>query len=157
MCSVKRGAVRIEGYINRVLRKLIKRGIGRWEKKFHFAEDCDGVVIELFIVFPPMKNHLMKHMSKVLNSGEMADVTFIVKGQHLPAHQVMVATASTVLAGMFKADEFPNGSSKIIEMNDEEPENFRQLLRYIYTGDIPRNERGDSAIKSLFLAADKYL
>ena len=41
-------------------------------------------------------------------------------------------------------------------MNDEEPENFRQLLRYIYTGDIPRNEQ-DSAIKSLFVAGDKYL
>ena len=148
--------VRIEGYVNGVLRKLKKKGYGEWAKKFKFSQDCDGVVVELFIVFPPKENQLMKHMSSVLKSGEMADVTFIVKGQHLPAHQVMVATASTVLAGMFEADKFKNGSSKIIELNDEEPENFRQLLSYIYTGDIPRNEQ-DSAIKSLFLAADKYL
>jgi hypothetical protein len=85
----------------------------------------------------------------------MADLKFIVKGQETTAHAAILAAASPVMAAMFEPGKFKEGQSKIVEIDDIEPEVFQQLLHYVYTGTAPKLE-DETITEPLFLAADKY-
>jgi uncharacterized protein (DUF2249 family) len=124
-------------------------------KSWEFT-DCYSVHLELVLQFPSKENHLLRRMSNLLKTREMADVTFIVKGQEIRAHHLIVASASSVIAAMLEPNKFKEGTSKTVVIEDEEPEVFNQLLQYIYTGTFQVKEN-ESIPELLFLAADKYL
>lgn len=116
--------------------------------KFRIDVDCE----------PIMKNgefKLLNHLSQLLYSGsDTADFQFIVKGEKIPVHKLILEGGSPVLAAMFQHD-MTEKASGTIEIKDVEPKVFRQLLHYLYTGDAPE-VKDDGMTEPLFVAADKY-
>ena len=105
----------------------------------------------------PMKNgevDILNHLGQLLYSGTDSDVNFIVKEKKMTGHKLIIRGGSPVLAAMFEHDMIEK-SSGAIEINDIEPNVFRQLLHFLYTGNAP-NVEDDEMTEPLFIAADKY-
>jgi len=114
---------------------------------FRVAVDCE----------PLMKDgefDLINHLGQLLYSGTDSDIQFIVKGEKIPGHKLILRGSSPVLAAMFEHD-MTEKASGTIEIKDVEPKVFRQLLHYLYTGDAPEADENDMT-EPLFIAADKY-
>uniref|UniRef100_A0A182VAD9 BTB domain-containing protein n=1 Tax=Anopheles merus TaxID=30066 RepID=A0A182VAD9_ANOME len=77
---------------------------------------------------------LVAQLAQLCLNADNADVTFIVKGQHLPAHRIILATRSEY----FRALLF--GALKESKQNeitlDVSVDAFRYLMKYIYTGSL---------------------
>ena len=84
-----------------------------------------------------------------------SDVTINVTGQQFRAHKVILATRSPVFAAMFEHPSKENMTG-IVDIADIEVNVFKELLRYIYTGQVP-SLRMDEVAAGLLAAADKYL
>ena len=116
--------------------------------KFRIDVDCE----------PLMKNgefKLLNHLSHLLYSGsDSADFHFIVKGEKIPVHKLILEGGSPVLAAMFQHD-MTEKASGTVTIDEVEPIVFRQLLHYLYTGDAPE-VKDDGMTEPLFVAADKY-
>ena len=82
-----------------------------------------------------------------------ADVTFIVQGQPIKAHKNILSVRSQYFQRMFDSDVEENIKDEV-KVPDVEPEIFRGLLRFLYSGLAPENVT-DKAL-DLLLAADKY-
>ncbi|XP_014227699.2 protein roadkill-like isoform X1 [Trichogramma pretiosum] len=74
-------------------------------------------------------------------------------GKEIPAHRLMLATASPVFKAMFTHDMMEN-QNKLVEMTDVSHEATVEMLRYIYTGSVGNNET--SLTINLLAAAEKY-
>jgi len=119
----------------------------------YFNEQNIQIIFELT---PKCQDTKLAHMSTLLESGFMADVQFVVKGEKIAAHLPIVASVSPAMAAMFGA-EHCNASvkwfeGKYIPINDTEPEVFREMLRYLYAGKRPKPE----LVEPLMVAAEKY-
>jgi hypothetical protein len=82
-----------------------------------------------------------------------SDVQFIVEDQAFEAHLAIVASASPIMAAMFKSGKFQEADYKTVHINDIEPEVFEQMLSYLYTGVVPKMKE---LAELILLAADKY-
>ena len=114
---------------------------------FRVAVDCE----------PLMKDgefDLINHLGQLLYSGTDSDIQFIVKGEKIPGHKLILRGSSPVLAAMFEHD-MTEKASGTIEIKDVEPKVFRPLLHYLYTGDAPEVDE-NGMTEPLFIAADKY-
>ena len=69
------------------------------------------------------------------------------------AHLAIISAASPVMAAMFQPGNFQEGSTKMVKINDFDPEIYQQMLRYIYTGVAPEMLKH---LEDLFKIADKY-
>jgi hypothetical protein len=105
-------------------------------------------------------------LSKMFDFSFLCDVHFVVKGETIGAHLVIVASASPVMATMFEPGKFKEGSDKTAHINYTEPEVFRQMLLYLYVGIVvgmnelflPLLEAADCyQIDSLKTECEKYL
>ena len=96
-----------------------------------------------------------RHLSKMLHQGIYSAVQFIVKGEKIPAHIYLLQVGSPVLAAMFASD-MTEASTRTALINDIEPNVFRQLLHYLYTGTLSFTTEIVEIIYPLFIAADKY-
>ena len=97
---------------------------------------------------------LLRHLKSFLHDGIYSDVQFVVKGEKIPGHTRIIRTGSPVLDVMFQTD-MSEASSRTVVINDVEPKMFRQLLRYLYIGEVPE-VGGDDMTEALFIVADKY-
>ncbi|KAI3417080.1 BTB/POZ domain-containing protein 3 [Globodera pallida] len=117
----------------------------------------------------PKANSLAGRMLNLLDSGDRADVHFLVgegdKKKLLPAHKAIMEKASGVFEGMFRFDEAnakaaaaagtgPSEEIKPVEVTDVEAGAFKAMLAFIYADDLS-GLNGDYAISVLY-AADKY-
>ena len=105
--------------------------------------------------FAEGERQVLTHLSKLLDTQSMADVTFIVKGEKIGAHSAIVVSASPVICAMLEEDKFKEGRTKEVKIDDIDPLVFKEMLRYLYTGKSPKLEEDDMT-EPLFLAADKY-
>jgi BTB/POZ domain len=112
------------------------------------------IYLELPPKTPPDVQTVLNNFSKMFDLAFMCDVHFVVQGETIGAHFNILASASPVLAAMFEPGKFKEGSSKTAHINDTEPEVFRQMLRYLYTGKVLR--MNELAVP-LLQAADYYL
>ena len=106
---------------------------------------------------PQMKNgetDLIDRLGRLFVSAIGSDIKFIVQGKEIPAHSVILHGSSPVFDAMFEHD-MTEASNRSVTVEDTEPDVFRQLLQYLYTGDAPDLEEEDMA-ELLFVAADKY-
>ncbi|XP_014226060.1 speckle-type POZ protein B-like [Trichogramma pretiosum] len=74
-------------------------------------------------------------------------------GKKIPAHRIMLATASPVFRAMFNHDMLEN-KSEIVDMIDVSHDSAVEMLRYIYTSTVETQEFCKTA--ELLVAADKY-
>ena len=95
---------------------------------------------------------LQTDLLKLLETPD-ADVTFIVQGQPIKAHKNILSVRSKYFQRMFDSDVEENIKDEV-KVPDVEPEIFRGLLRFLYSGLAPENVT-DKAL-DLLLAADKY-
>lgn len=96
---------------------------------------------------------VLHDLIQLLESGNLSDVTFIVENEEIRAHKLVLSTRNSVFSSMFECDkaEKKNGRVTIIDI---EPEVFKLLLRFIYSGRISDVDT-DNLLK-LMVAGDKY-
>ena len=71
-----------------------------------------------------------------------------------PAHKVILAARSPVFARMFEHDMQESSSNKV-KVDDLDPDTLKEMLVYMYTGQVPKIEQ-DKVAYGLLYAADKY-
>jgi speckle-type POZ protein len=104
--------------------------------------------------FAEGERHVLTHLSKLLDTQSMADVTFVVKNEKIGAHSAIVVSASPVICAMLEKDKFLEGVTKEVKIDDIDPAVFKEMLRYLYTGKTKKMD--EDMAEPLFLAADKY-
>ena len=87
----------------------------------------------------------------LLQSGTLADFTFVVSGKEFAVHKAFLAARSPVFAGMFEHDMKEQIENRL-ELPDIDMEVFEVLLSYIYSDKIPDL---DKFALELFSVADK--
>jgi speckle-type POZ protein len=105
--------------------------------------------------FAKGERQVLTHLSNLLDSQSMADVTFIVQNEKIGAHSAIVGSGSPVICAMLEEGSVQEGQTKTVKIDDIDPAVFKEVLRYLYTGRTPKLDQDDMT-KSLFLAADKY-
>jgi BTB/POZ domain len=100
------------------------------------------------------ERQVLNHLSKLLDTQSMADVTFVVNGERIGAHSAIVVSASPVLCAMLEKDKFLEGVTNKVKIDDIEPSVFKDMLRNLYTGRVL--ELNEDEMIDLFVAADKY-
>uniref|UniRef100_A0A914HMW6 BTB domain-containing protein n=1 Tax=Globodera rostochiensis TaxID=31243 RepID=A0A914HMW6_GLORO len=119
----------------------------------------------------PKPNSLVGRIKHLLDTGNGADVHFLVRGggdekELLPAHKAILMAASDVFEAMFPFDarnakaaaaaawKDPSEETKAVEVPDVELGAFKAMLSFIYADDVS-GLNGDNAIAVLY-AAKKY-
>jgi len=146
-----------------MLKKLAESG-----SKFHkfdaTAESSSSWRLVIDLVYFALPDHssviadqpklrLQEEFGQLLESGEESDVTFIVQGEKIKAHKIVLTTRCEVFKSMFGSG-MEESFSKEVDINDIEPKAFRQFLRFLYTN-MPPKYAEDSTME-LLAAADKY-
>lgn len=90
---------------------------------------------------------------KLFESGRNADVSFLVQGERIPAHKLVLESRCAVFDRMLESD-MEEGISKVITVTDIEPRIFKELLKFLYAEHQPQIAGKD--LLDLLLAADKY-
>jgi speckle-type POZ protein len=73
-----------------------------------------------------------------------------------PAHKVILAARSPVFAKMFEHDMQESANNKV-KVDDIQPDVFKVVLTYMYTGQVPKFSTGENnVVYELLYAADKY-
>ncbi|KAM9472415.1 speckle-type POZ protein isoform 1-T2 [Salvelinus alpinus] len=80
------------------------------------------------------------------------DCSLCVAGQEFQAHKAILAARSPVFSAMFE-HEMEESKKNRVEINDVEPEVFKEMMCFIYTGKAPNL---DKMADDLLAAADKY-
>ena len=96
----------------------------------------------------------LERFGRMLSTGKGSDFEFVVQGTVIPAHSFIIEESSPVLTAMFQHD-MQEASNRSVKVQDIEPDVFRQLLHYVYTGDAPDLEN-EEMTEPLYIAADKY-
>ena len=80
---------------------------------------------------------LQRSLRKFLNNDEFSDVTFIVQGQFVYAHRIVLSLVSERFRAMFSSG-FRESVDREIPLPDVSLHEFMQMMEYIYTGALPR-------------------
>jgi len=96
---------------------------------------------------------MVSHLTELFEKQVAVDVKFVVKSQPIGAHVNVVVPFSPVMAAMLDNDRFQEGLTKTVHIDDMEPDVFKEMLRYLYTGTVPQLEQ---MTESLFVAADRF-
>lgn len=96
---------------------------------------------------------LASDMGALQNDTDSADTTVVVGEEEFRVHAAVLSARSSV----FKALLHRKGDRKSISLSEIEPDVFKLLLRYLYTGELPQ---GDAATvemhQHLLVAADRF-
>jgi speckle-type POZ protein len=95
------------------------------------------------------EKNVLNYLGHIFNSGIDSDIEFIVKGEKIAGHKLILCGRSPVLSDLIKIN------IDKIYINDTEPKVFRLLLLYLYTGNVPYGGN-DHVTELLFIAARKY-
>ena len=82
------------------------------------------------------KEELLGDFGKLFENMIHFDVIFNVGDQQFTAHKDILVARSPIFAAMFKHSTKENLTGEV-EVLDIEPDVFKELLRYIYTGEVP--------------------
>ncbi|CAN6216004.1 unnamed protein product [Urochloa humidicola] len=149
---------------------LIKRSDLEGYRRRYVKDDC--ILVECAINVLPGKSKypaatlsvpssdLHRQFGELLRSQKGADITFLVAGEHVPAHRSLLAARSPV----FMAELFGDKEDKVapcVEIKDMEVEVFRTMLYFVYTDTVPELDQlnGEQAMamaQRLLEAADRY-
>ncbi|XP_023313623.1 protein maternal effect lethal 26-like [Trichogramma pretiosum] len=90
----------------------------------------------------------------VFNNRKFCDAVLNTSGSNIPAHRLMLATASPVFRALFSQDDTFLNKIEIVNMKDVSYETAEEMLRFIYTGTIESHEI--TLIIDLLVTAVKY-
>ncbi|CAB9509976.1 zipper-like transcriptional regulator 1 [Seminavis robusta] len=86
---------------------------------------------------------LDRRLRHFFNDDEFSDVTFIVQGQKVYGHRLVLSIVSDCFRAMFTTG-FRESQEMEIELNDVSLEAFLAVMEYIYTGQTPKMDPGPS-------------
>ncbi|NXR19851.1 SPOPL protein, partial [Cinclus mexicanus] len=95
---------------------------------------------------------LAEDLGNLWETTRFTDCSFYVGGQEFKAHKSVLAARSPVFNAMFE-HEMEESKKNRVEINDVDPEVFKEMMRFIYTGKAPNLEK---MADNLLAAADKY-
>ena len=85
---------------------------------------------------------LRRHLGELLETEKGADVVFEVGGETVAAHRCVLAARSAVFrAELFGPMKEGNAAGVVIRVEDMEVEVFKMLLRFAYTGSLPKKKQ----------------
>ncbi|CAL4902183.1 unnamed protein product [Urochloa decumbens] len=107
---------------------------------------------------PP--SDLSKHLGDMLDQGDLADISFDVRGEIFRAHKAVLAARSPVFMAELYGGMKEKGMERIA-IDDMQPVVFGALLRFVYTDVLmlPGDLEGDDyreMVRHLLEAADRY-
>ncbi|KAJ7422187.1 Speckle-type POZ protein-like protein [Pitangus sulphuratus] len=94
---------------------------------------------------------LAEDLGNLWETTRFTDCSFYVGGQEFKAHKSVLAARSPVFNAMFE-HEMEESKKNRVEINDVDPEVFKEMMRFIYTGKAPNLEK---MADNLLAAADK--
>lgn len=101
------------------------------------------------------EKNIIQGLKRLLYSQSQCDVQFVCKnGEVVGAHTLILSAGSPVFAAMFQSKSLEAGVNKV-KIDDCEMDVVKQLLIYLYTGNVP-NLSDDEAILLFFKLSDKY-
>ncbi|KAL1763418.1 speckle-type POZ protein, partial [Sigmodon hispidus] len=95
---------------------------------------------------------LADELGELQENGSFADCCLVVAGQEFRAHKAILAARSPVFKAMFEHDMEERRKNRV-EIHDLEPQVFRAMMDFIYTGKVPNLH---SMADAVLFAADKY-
>ncbi|KFO30080.1 Speckle-type POZ protein [Fukomys damarensis] len=95
---------------------------------------------------------LADELAGLWESSRFTDCCLCVAGQEFQAHKAILAIRSPVFNAMFE-HEMEERRKNRVEISDVEPEVFKEMMWFIYTGKAPNLDR---MAHDLLAAADKY-
>lgn len=101
----------------------------------------------------PPRSRLNEDYSQLFESGDHADLTFVVQGEDIRAHKLILTVRSKYFQLMFKT-KMEESSSNKIHVTDVAPKVFEELLKFLYSGVPPKYVEKETL--QLLAVADKY-
>ena len=98
-----------------------------------------------------LKRSIVVDIATLLEDDIFTDVIFKVQDKEYKAHKAILSARSAIFKAMFNG-KFTEAKSPI-ELRDQSPQTFKQLLTYLYTGILP--EIIDNP-DELYITADKF-
>ncbi|KAH0517681.1 Speckle-type POZ protein [Microtus ochrogaster] len=95
---------------------------------------------------------LVDELGKLWENSRFTDCCLVVAGQEFQAHKAILAARCPVFRAMFRDDREENKKNRI-EIHDLEPQVFKTVMGFIYTGKAPDLH---SKADAVLAAADKY-
>jgi len=90
---------------------------------------------------------------QLLESAANSDVTFLVQGERIQAHKLVLSTRCQYFRRMFESNT-QEGLINEVRVTDISPDVFRGLLRFLYSDALPKDF--PEIALDLLVAADKY-
>jgi speckle-type POZ protein len=126
-----------------------------------FSVKCDLIVTKIrtediaqFVMVPPSDMH--ERFDRILQTGELADVTLEVSGETFAAHWCLLAARSSVFMEQFLP--MKESADPHVQISNMDSRVFRVMLRFIYTDSLPELDDGETMemAQRLFIAARRY-
>ncbi len=110
------------------------------------------------IVEIPRPN-ISEDLASILHSGENSDFSFVVEGESMPAHRLIVASRSPVFKALLDSN-MREGIEETVHIHDVRAPAFRLLLHFVYTDCLPPDFSGENLevtmAQHLLAAADRF-
>lgn len=111
---------------------------------------------ELIKVPPP---HLGTDLATLLNSESGADVTFVVEGEEMKVHKIILVARSEYFDKLLTSP-MKEGQEGRVVINHIKPAIFRIMLHFVYTDSLPEELEGQNftveVAQHLLVVADEY-
>ena len=98
----------------------------------------------------------LQDFAKLLSDTELADVSFVVGGQHFHGHRCVLAARSTYFNSLFNSRWQKREGNVVIE--GVRAGAFRVLLRYLYAEEVPEEEGCGEGLEpgEMAVVADRF-
>jgi len=97
---------------------------------------------------------LRRDLQQLFDAGENTDVTFLVRGEHVKAHKILLSARCPHFDRMFRDRMFFSESrDNEVHILDASPAVFRELIQFLYSGKVPEFSK---ETYELMVVADKY-
>ena len=103
------------------------------------------------------ENRMTDDISKLFENSLFTDAAINVRGTLFKVHKAVISARCPVFWAMFNPDtKMKEQYESVVEIEDIQPIVFREVLRYMYTGEIESTEIVCEHVCELMVAADKY-
>ncbi|CAL5039866.1 unnamed protein product [Urochloa decumbens] len=150
---------------------LIRRSDLEGSRRRYVKDDC--ILVECAINVLPGKpkdpaatlsvpsSDLHRQFGELLRSQKAADITFLVAGEHVPAHRSLLAARSPVFMAELFGGMKEMVAAPCVEVKEMKVEVFRAMLHFVYTDTVPeldrlKEDQATAMARRLVEAADRY-
>ncbi|XP_069473491.1 speckle-type POZ protein-like [Ambystoma mexicanum] len=103
--------------------------------------------------FTMPESTLAEDLGALCETARFSDCSLYVRGREFKSHKSVLAARSPVFNAMFEHDMEESKQNRV-EISDVDPEVFKEMMGFIYTGKSPPNIKNIAG--NLLAAADKY-